>query len=189
MATLLKFHDFPGEIIERKKLVQAIHWDESQDFTILWGSMFVASTMKQTTVQLLVSSGWKSGVLCPFQWNIWGVSQRESVYDQTTTDVRPDLSLKECCCEDVSPGGTAAPNHGKEWKIISGTLPLTLSGTVNQLCINCCLMTNFQGPLDLKGHIPVAHSMNVLLLHVVATNEFSFRQWWNGTCTFTQVLY
>ncbi|KAJ8012522.1 hypothetical protein DPEC_G00043700 [Dallia pectoralis] len=44
----------------------------------------------------------------------------------------------------------------KEYHIWDNTIPITLSGTINQLWTNCCLMTNFQGPLDLKGHIPVA---------------------------------
>ncbi|XP_041954163.1 uncharacterized protein LOC121713545 [Alosa sapidissima] len=43
----------------------------------------------------------------------------------------------------------------KEYRIWEHTLPLTLSGTVNQLWTVCCVMTNFQGPLDLKGYIPV----------------------------------
>ncbi|KAK0147677.1 hypothetical protein N1851_012839 [Merluccius polli] len=42
----------------------------------------------------------------------------------------------------------------KEYRIWEHTLPLTLSGTVNQLWTVCCVMTNFQGPLDLKGYIP-----------------------------------
>ncbi|KAK0136696.1 THAP domain-containing protein 2 [Merluccius polli] len=43
----------------------------------------------------------------------------------------------------------------KEYRIWEHTLPLTLSGTVNQLWTVCCVMTNFQGPLDLKSYIPV----------------------------------
>ncbi|CAM4650610.1 unnamed protein product [Leuciscus chuanchicus] len=43
----------------------------------------------------------------------------------------------------------------KEYRIWQHTVPLTLSGTVNQLWTVCCVMTNFQGPLDLKGYIPV----------------------------------
>ncbi|XP_034537484.1 uncharacterized protein LOC117811358 [Notolabrus celidotus] len=36
----------------------------------------------------------------------------------------------------------------KEYHIWDNTVPLTLFGTVNELWTNCCLMTNFQGPLD-----------------------------------------
>ncbi len=44
----------------------------------------------------------------------------------------------------------------KEYHIWNDILPQTLSETVNQLWSNCCLMTNFQGPLDSRGHRPVA---------------------------------
>ncbi|KAL1250500.1 hypothetical protein QQF64_018296 [Cirrhinus molitorella] len=40
----------------------------------------------------------------------------------------------------------------KEFHIWDTTVPLTMSGTVNQLWTNCCLMSNFQWPLDVKGH-------------------------------------
>ncbi|XP_059913794.1 uncharacterized protein LOC132462324 isoform X2 [Gadus macrocephalus] len=48
-----------------------------------------------------------------------------------------------------------AIRRGKEYRIWERTVPLTLSGTVNQLWTVCCVMTNFQGPLNLKGCIPV----------------------------------
>ncbi|KAI3355224.1 hypothetical protein L3Q82_018087 [Scortum barcoo] len=44
----------------------------------------------------------------------------------------------------------------KEYHIWDSILPPTLFGTVNQLWTSCCLMTNFQGPLDLKDHIHIA---------------------------------
>ncbi len=40
----------------------------------------------------------------------------------------------------------------KEFHIWDTTVPLTMSGTVNQLWTNCCLRSNFQWPLDVKGH-------------------------------------
>lgn len=43
----------------------------------------------------------------------------------------------------------------KEYHIWDNTVPLTLSGSVNQLWATCCLMSNYQGPLDVKGDIPV----------------------------------
>ena len=43
----------------------------------------------------------------------------------------------------------------KEYHIWDTTIPLTLSGSVNQLWVNCCLMSNYQGPLDVKGDVPV----------------------------------
>ncbi|KAG1956966.1 hypothetical protein F2P79_008413 [Pimephales promelas] len=46
----------------------------------------------------------------------------------------------------------------KEFHIWDTTVPLTLSGTVNQLWTNCCLMSNFQWPLDVKGHKGVCTS-------------------------------
>ncbi|CAM4459951.1 unnamed protein product [Leuciscus chuanchicus] len=46
----------------------------------------------------------------------------------------------------------------KEFHIWDTTVPLTLSGTVNQLWTNCCLMSNFQWPLDVKGHKGVCPS-------------------------------
>ncbi|KAJ7996412.1 hypothetical protein DPEC_G00236810 [Dallia pectoralis] len=56
----------------------------------------------------------------------------------------------------IPPFKTTAIRRVKEYLIWDNTIPITLSGTINQLWTNCCLMTNFQGPLDLKGHIPVA---------------------------------
>ncbi|XDV26073.1 hypothetical protein PO909_029871 [Leuciscus waleckii] len=43
----------------------------------------------------------------------------------------------------------------KEYHIWDTTVPLTLSGSVNQLWATCCLMSNYQGPLDVKGDVPV----------------------------------
>ncbi|XP_049340578.1 uncharacterized protein LOC125804898 [Astyanax mexicanus] len=43
----------------------------------------------------------------------------------------------------------------KEYHIWDTTIPLTLSGSVNQLWTNCCLMTNYQGPLEKKSNLPV----------------------------------
>ncbi|XP_041644159.1 uncharacterized protein LOC121510256 [Cheilinus undulatus] len=47
----------------------------------------------------------------------------------------------------------------REFHIWDSPVPLTLAGVVNQLWTNCCLMTNFQGSHDLRGHIPVALEM------------------------------
>lgn len=43
----------------------------------------------------------------------------------------------------------------KENHIWDSTIPLTLTGTVNQIWANCCLIANYQGPLDLKGDVLV----------------------------------
>ncbi|XP_008428210.1 uncharacterized protein LOC103477091 isoform X3 [Poecilia reticulata] len=43
----------------------------------------------------------------------------------------------------------------KEYQIWDGLVPLSLVGSVNQLWVVCCLMANYQGPLDLKGDKPV----------------------------------
>lgn len=43
----------------------------------------------------------------------------------------------------------------KEYHIWDGLVPLSMLGSVNQLWVICCLMSNYQGPLDLKGDKPV----------------------------------
>lgn len=43
----------------------------------------------------------------------------------------------------------------KEYRIRDTTVPLTISGSVNQLWAPYCLMSNYQGPLNVKGDIPV----------------------------------
>uniref|UniRef100_A0A146MVL5 THAP domain-containing protein n=1 Tax=Fundulus heteroclitus TaxID=8078 RepID=A0A146MVL5_FUNHE len=43
----------------------------------------------------------------------------------------------------------------KEYHIWDGIVPLSMVGSVNQLWVICCLMSNFQGPLDIKGDKPV----------------------------------
>ncbi|RXN15772.1 zinc finger protein 502-like isoform X2 [Labeo rohita] len=54
----------------------------------------------------------------------------------------------------------------KEFHIWDTTVPLTMFGTVNQLWTNCCLMSNFQWPLDVKGlksaSCPSIHNLNML---------------------------
>lgn len=45
----------------------------------------------------------------------------------------------------------------KEFHIWDDTLPPILSGIVNQLWTSCCLMTNFQEPLSLKGLCGLLH--------------------------------
>ncbi|XP_067465889.1 uncharacterized protein [Thunnus thynnus] len=99
----LSFHGFPSDIIERKKWVQAIRRDEGPDFTILRGSTFVcsrhfnqvdftpATDRKRLKVGIVPSR---------FQWNNWGESQQESVYDRATTGLGHDVHR----CEDASPG-------------------------------------------------------------------------------------
>ncbi len=87
----LSFHGFPSDRAERKKWVQAIRRDEGPDFTILRGSTFVCSlhfneadyTPAPSRKRLKVGT-----VPCRFQWNNWGTSQRESVYDGATKDGR-----------------------------------------------------------------------------------------------------
>ncbi|KAJ8364592.1 hypothetical protein SKAU_G00134230 [Synaphobranchus kaupii] len=37
----------------------------------------------------------------------------------------------------------------KEYHIFDSTLPLTLSGSINQIWTNCCVLVNFQGPMEL----------------------------------------
>ena len=71
----------------------------------------------------------------------------------------------------------------KEYHIWDTTIPLTLSGSVNQLWVNSCLMSNYQGLLDVKGDVPVLHIkthmtshdyfqtfINVLCLHLAERN-------------------
>lgn len=41
----------------------------------------------------------------------------------------------------------------KEKHIWDSTIPLTLTGTVNQIWANCCLMANYQGPLDVNDDV------------------------------------
>ncbi|XP_032422437.1 uncharacterized protein LOC116722314 [Xiphophorus hellerii] len=43
----------------------------------------------------------------------------------------------------------------KEYHIWDGLVPLSMVGSVNQLWVICCLLSNYQGPLDLKGDKPV----------------------------------
>ncbi|XP_062866443.1 uncharacterized protein LOC134329186 [Trichomycterus rosablanca] len=43
----------------------------------------------------------------------------------------------------------------KEYHIWDGVVPLSLTGSVNQLWTICCLMSNYQGPLDIKEDKPV----------------------------------
>ncbi|KAK6293463.1 hypothetical protein J4Q44_G00357890 [Coregonus suidteri] len=43
----------------------------------------------------------------------------------------------------------------KEYHIWDGLVPLSTVGSVNQLWAICCLMSNYQGPLDIKGDKPV----------------------------------
>ncbi len=39
----------------------------------------------------------------------------------------------------------------KEYRIWDGLVPLSMVGSDNQLWVICCLMSNYQGPLDIKG--------------------------------------
>jgi len=41
----------------------------------------------------------------------------------------------------------------KENHIWYSTIPLILTGTVNQMWANCCVMANFQGPLDVNDAV------------------------------------
>lgn len=43
----------------------------------------------------------------------------------------------------------------KEYHIWDGPVPLSMTGSVNQLWAVCCLMSNYQGPLDIKQDRPV----------------------------------
>ncbi|XP_022540997.2 uncharacterized protein LOC111196133 [Astyanax mexicanus] len=43
----------------------------------------------------------------------------------------------------------------KEYHIWDGVVPLSLTGSVNQLWAVCCLMSNYQGPLDIMDDKPV----------------------------------
>lgn len=43
----------------------------------------------------------------------------------------------------------------KEYHIWDGLVPLSMVGSVNQLWAICCLMSNYQGPLVIKGDKPV----------------------------------
>ncbi|XP_030585679.1 uncharacterized protein LOC115780561 [Archocentrus centrarchus] len=48
-----------------------------------------------------------------------------------------------------------AINRVKEYHIWDGIVPLSLTGSVNQLWTICCLMSNCQGPLNIKEDEPV----------------------------------
>ena len=39
----------------------------------------------------------------------------------------------------------------KEHHIWDGLAPLSMVGSVNQLLVICCITSNYQGPLDIKG--------------------------------------
>ncbi|KAI7802685.1 hypothetical protein IRJ41_017133 [Triplophysa rosa] len=41
----------------------------------------------------------------------------------------------------------------KEYHIWDSPIPLALAGTVNQIWSCCCMMVNYQGPLDLQGEV------------------------------------
>ncbi|CAL9702147.1 unnamed protein product [Knipowitschia caucasica] len=43
----------------------------------------------------------------------------------------------------------------KEYHIWDSVVPLSLTGTINQLWAVCCLLTHYQGPLDIKHDKPV----------------------------------
>lgn len=43
----------------------------------------------------------------------------------------------------------------KKYHIWDGLVTLSMVGSVNQLWAICCLMSNYQGPLDIKGDKPV----------------------------------
>ncbi|RXN17930.1 E3 ubiquitin-protein ligase RNF213-alpha-like protein [Labeo rohita] len=43
----------------------------------------------------------------------------------------------------------------KEYHIWDGLVPLSMAGSVNQLWAICCVLSNYQGPLDIKGDKPV----------------------------------
>lgn len=43
----------------------------------------------------------------------------------------------------------------KEYRIWDRLVPFSLVGSVNQLWVVCCLMSNYQGPLDVTGDEPV----------------------------------
>ncbi|XP_065096727.1 uncharacterized protein [Paramisgurnus dabryanus] len=43
----------------------------------------------------------------------------------------------------------------KEYHIWDGHVPLSMVGSVNQLWAICCMLCNYQGPLDIKGDKPI----------------------------------
>lgn len=43
----------------------------------------------------------------------------------------------------------------KEYHIWDGVLPISLRGSINQLWLICCLLSNYQGPFDIKEDQPV----------------------------------
>ena len=45
----------------------------------------------------------------------------------------------------------------KEYHIWDRVVPLTMTGSVNQLWTVCCILSNYMGPLDVKGDIAVRH--------------------------------
>ncbi len=117
----LSFHGFPSDLTDRKKWIKAIRREEGRDFKILRGSTFVCSRhFKEADYSPASISGGRKRlkmgtVPCCFQWNNWGLSQRESVNDRAITpsghDVRSDLSQAKQRSQEVPPVVRAGTDH------------------------------------------------------------------------------
>lgn len=66
---------------------------------------------------------------------------------QTSAQLSKEDALKTQAVARLRTLVERAIQRVKENHIWDETLPVSLSGTINQLWINCCLMSNFQGPL------------------------------------------
>lgn len=128
----LSFHDFPVDAEIRARWVRAIKRDEGPNFKILRGSTYVCS-QHFTPEDLCTSAGErtrikKGAMPSRFPWNDWGKGR----------------TLAERAIRRV-----------KEYHIWDGLVPLSKVGSVNQLWAICCLLSNYQGPLDIKADKPV----------------------------------
>ncbi|CAL8236646.1 unnamed protein product [Boreogadus saida] len=92
-----------------------------------------------------------------------GFTIEKPLADRGATLIIPSFKMtvhRRGCSENTSNRPTLNPrrksNRQSQGMPHLGThCPFTLSATVNQLWTVCCVMTKFQGPLDLKGYIPV----------------------------------
>ena len=91
---------------------------------------------KGFTIDDLLSSIGASLVIPPFKR---GAQLSKSDCDQTQAIARLRILVERVI------------RRVKEYHIWDSVVPLTLSGSVNQIWHNCCIMVNYQGPMFLEG--------------------------------------